>query len=105
MNIKINSLEDLEKLVLSPKISKLDKYRVFSQALKSYPITFIEVVSDENDILNGIDDNGNTLIPRMQKIIAELKNDPKAAFYSGMCVLMNGNENDPPPDALIDFRD
>jgi hypothetical protein len=103
--VKINSLDDLEKIVLNPKISKLDKYRVFSEALKSFPIVFIEIITDSSDLQNGIEDERGVLIPQMTKIISELRNNPAATHYSGMSVIRNEADNEAPPDAIIDFSD
>jgi len=105
MNIKINSLDDLEKIVLNPRISKIDKYRIFSQALKSYPIVFIEIITDSSELQNGIEDERGLLIPQMTKIISELRENPAATHYSGISVLRNEADNEAPPDAIIDFRD
>lgn len=103
--VKINSLDDLEKIILNEKIPKVDRYKVFSQALKQYPIVFIEIVTDDNELENDIEDKDNTLIPRMQKIISELRIDPAAKHYSGMCVVRNEATNEAKPDAIIDFRE
>ncbi|MBZ4044503.1 hypothetical protein [Flavobacterium hibisci] len=102
---KITSLDTLEKLVLNPKISKADKYQVFSQALESFPIIFIEIVLDDDESRNGIEDKDNTLIPQMLKILAEIRNNPAAKHYSGLSVMRNDTERVSPADAIIDFRE
>lgn len=104
--IKINNLDDLEKLVLNPKISKVDKYLIFKQVLHAYPIIFIDIVLDDSEAINGIEDENNTLIPKMQKIISEIRNNPTAKNYSGMSIIRNDSREDAPPDAIIiDFTD
>lgn len=104
--MKITTLDQLEKLVLNPKVSKADKYRVFSQALQSFPIIFIEIVTDDSELINGIEDKNNTLISQMLKIISEIRNDPTASQYSGMSVVRNSTESERvPPDIVIDFTD
>lgn len=105
MNIKINTLDDLERFVLNPKISKSNKYRVFSNVLKSYPIIFIEIVLDDSEHLNGIEDPDNRLIKDMQRIISEIRLNPVAKHYSGLSVVRNEAQNEVPPDAIIDFRE
>ena len=99
--LKITTLDQLEKLVIDRKISKIDRYNVFKQALKSYPITFIEIILDDPDEKNEIQDKENRLIPQMQKIIAEIRSDPAARQYS--CMSITRNESDGTPDILIDF--
>lgn len=103
--MKITTLDQLENLVLNPKVSKVDKYLIFKQALKSFPIVFIDVVTDDNELLNGIEDENNTLIPKMKKIISEIRNNPTATNYSGMSVIRNDSREDAPPDVMIDFRE
>ena len=103
--LKINSLDDLEQIVLNEKISKLDRYRIFSQALKSYPIVFIEIITDSSELQNGIEDKRELLIPQMRKIISELRENPTATHYSGMSVIRNEADNEALPDAIIDFSD
>lgn len=103
--MKISNLEDLEDLVLNPKVSKADKYLVFKQVLKSFPILFIEIITDDSELQNGIEDENNTLIPKMQKIISEIRNNPTATNYSGMSVIRNDSREDAPPDVMIDFRE
>lgn len=104
--IKISNLEDLEKLVLNPKVSKEDKYLIFKQVLEGFPIVFIEIVTDDSELQNIIEDKNNTLIPKMQKIISEIRNNPTAKNYSGMSIIRNDSREDAPPDAIIiDFTD
>ena len=104
--MKISNLEDLEKLVLNPKVSKEDKYLIFKQVLEGFPIVFIEIVTDDSELQNIIEDKNNTLIPKMQKIISEIRNNPTAKNYSGMSVIRNDSREDAPPDAIIiDFTD
>ena len=56
--------------------------------------------------MNGIEDENNTLIPKMQKIISEIRNNPTAKNYSGMSIVRNDSREDAPPDAIIiDFTD
>ncbi|RTY80877.1 hypothetical protein EKM05_14030 [Flavobacterium sp. GSP27] len=96
--IKISNLDDLEQLVLNPKVSKKDKFRIFVQALRSFPIVFIEI--------NGIEDGNNLLIPRMLTIIREIRDDPTASSYSGLTVtFLERDKEAPPADAIIDFID
>ena len=104
--MKIYNLEDLEKLVLNPKVSKIDKYLIFKNVLQSFPIIFIDIVLEDSEAMNGIEDENNTLIPKMQKIISEIRNNPTAKSYSGMSVIRNDSREDAPPDAIIiDFRE
>mgnify|MGYP003407782798 FL=1 len=103
--IKISNLEDLEKLVLNPKVSKEDKYLIFKQVLEGFPIVFIEIVTDDSELQNIIEDKNNTLIPKMQKIISEIRNNPTAKNYSGMSIIRNDSREDAPPDVMIDFRE
>ena len=103
--IKISNLEDLEKLVLNPKVSKENKYLIFKHALNGFPFVIIEIVSDDSELQNGIEDENNTLIPKMQKIISEIRNNPTAKKYSGMSVIRNDSREDAPPDVIIDFRE
>ena len=104
--MKISNLEDLEKLILNPKVSKEDKYLIFKQVLEGFPIVFIEIVTDDSELQNFIEDKNNTLIPKMQKIISEIRNNPTAKNYSGMSVIRNDSREDAPPDAIIiDFTD
>lgn len=104
--MKINNLDQLEKLVLNPKITKVDKYQIFRKALQSFPILFIEIISDDTELENNIEDTDNTLIPKMQKIISEIRADPTAGHYSGMSVIRNGpQQGNEPPDTIIDFTD
>ena len=101
--IKINNLDQLEDLVLNPKISKVDKYLIFKQVLKSFPIVFIEIVTDDSELQNGIEDN--RLVNDMQRIISEIRADPTAKHYSGMSIIRNDAQNDYQPDVIIDFRE
>lgn len=103
--IKISNLEDLEKLVLNPKVSKVDKYKVFKNALRAYPIIFIEVVTDDSEAMNGIEDKDKNLIPKILKIISEVRSNPTASHYSGMSVIRNDSREDAPADVIIDFRE
>ena len=104
--IKINNLDQLEDLVLNPKVAKVDKYLIFKQVLHAYPIIFIDIILDDSDAMNGIEDENNTLIPKMQRIISEIRNNPTAKSYSGMSVIRNDSREDAPPDAIIiDFTD
>lgn len=103
--MKISNLEDLEDLVLNPKVSKEDKYLIFSQVLKSFPIVFIEIVTDDSELQKGIEDKNNTLIPKMLKIISEIRNNPTATNYSGMSLIRNDSREHSPPDVMIDFRE
>lgn len=104
--MKISNLEDLEKLVLNPKVSKEDKYLIFKQVLNSFPIVFIEIVTDDSELQNIIEDKNNTLISQMLKIVSEIRNNPTAKNYSGMSVIRNDSREDAPPDAIIiDFTD
>ena len=104
--MKISNLEDLEKLVLNPKVSKEDKYLIFKQVLEGFPIVFIEIVTDDSELQNFIEDKNNTLIPKMQKIISEIRNNPTAKNYSGMSIIRNDSREDAMPDAIIiDFTD
>jgi hypothetical protein len=103
--MKINNLDQLEDLVLNPKISKIDKYLIFKNVLKSFPIIFIDVVTDDSEAMNGIEDENNTLISKMQKIIREIRDDPTASSYSGMSVIRNGAKNEPEANINIDFTE
>ena len=105
-NIKINNLDQLEDLVFNPKISKIDKYLIFKNVLQSFPIIFINIVLDDSEAMNGIEDENNTLIPTMKKIILEIRNNPTAKNYSGMSIVRNDSREDAQPDAIIiDFTD
>ncbi len=105
-NIKINNLDQLEDLVFNPKISKIDKYLIFKNVLQSFPIIFIDIVLDDSEAMNGIEDENNTLIPTMKKIILEIRNNPTAKNYSGMSIVRNDSREDAQPDAIIiDFTD
>lgn len=95
---KIATLDQLEKFILNPKISKADKYKVFSQALQDLPIVFIEIVLDDDESTNGIEDLDNKIIEQMQKIISEIRNNPTAKHYSGISVVRNDTERASPPD-------
>ena len=101
--IKINNLDQLEDLVLEPKVSKIDKYLIFKNVLQSFPIIFIDIVLEDSEAMNGIEDENNTLIPKMQKIISEIRNNPTAKSYSGMSVIRNAAQNEPEPEILIIF--
>lgn len=103
--IKINNLDDLEKLVLNPKVAKVDKYLIFKQVLHAYPIIFIDIILDDSDAMNGIEDKDKNLIPKMLKIVSEIRADPTANKYSGMSVIRNGTKNEPEPEILIDFTE
>ncbi|WP_431241507.1 hypothetical protein ACQ9BO_15680 [Flavobacterium sp. P21] len=100
--VKIDTLEKLEKFVLDNKISKLDKYLVFKEVLKNYPITFIQIILNNDEAKNGIEDPDERLIPQMQKIISEIRADPTAKQYS--CMSVTRNESDT-PDVIIDFSE
>lgn len=101
--MKINNLDDLEKLVMNSKVYLLDKYLIFKQVLQLYPIVFIDIILDDSDAINGIEDKDKNLIPKMLKIIAEIRSNPTAENYSGMSVIRNAAENEPEPEILIDF--
>lgn len=104
--LKIATLDELEKLVLNPKIAKLDKYNVFSKVLQDYPIVFIEIILDVSEELNGIEDKDNRLLNDMKRIISEIRLNPTAKHYSGLSVVRNESHDLEPPDAvLIDFSD
>lgn len=104
--MKINNLDQLEKLVLNPKISKIDKYLIFKNVLQSFPIIFIDVVTADSELLNGIEDKDNRLVNDMKRIISEIRNNPTAKNYSGMSIVRNDSREDAPPDAIIiDFTD
>jgi hypothetical protein len=100
--IKINSLDDLEKIILNDQIAKKDKFKIFSEALKSYPIVFIEIVTDNSEQENDIDDTNGQLIPQMLKIISELRANPAAKHNSGMSVVRNEATNEAKPDKMTD---
>jgi len=102
--LKITTLDELEKLVVNPRISKLDKYNVFSKVLQDYPIVFIEIILDSEE-LNGIEDKDNRLLNDMKRIISEIRADPNAKHYSGLSVVRNESHDLEPPDANIDFRE
>ena len=103
--LKIATLDELEKLVLNPRISKLDKYNVFSKVLKDYPIVFIEIILDDSEATNGIEDKDNRILNDMKRIISEIRADPTAKHYSGLSVVRNDAESSSSPDAIIDFRE
>ena len=103
--MKITTLDQLENLVLNPKVSKVDKYLIFKQVLKSFPIIFIDVVADDSEAMNGIEDENNTLITKMQNIISEIRNNPTAKNYSGMSIVRNGTKNEPEANINIDFTE
>lgn len=101
--MKINNLDDLEKLVMNSKVSLLDKYLIFKQVLQLYPIVFIDIILDDSEAMNGIEDKDKNLIPKMLAIIAQIRADPTAKQYSGMSVIRNAAQNEPEPEILIDF--
>ena len=103
--LKLATLDELEKLVLSPKISKLDKYNVFSKVLQDYPIVFIEIILDDSEELNGIEDKDNRLLNDMKRIISEIRLNPTAKHYSGLSVVRNESHDLEPPDTIIDFTE
>ena len=103
--LKIATLDELEKVVENPKISKLDKYNVFSKVLQDYPIVFIEIILDDSEATNGIEDKDNRILNDMKRIISEIRADPTAKHYSGLSVVRNESHDLEPPDAIIDFRE
>lgn len=103
--LKIATLDELEKLVLNPKISKKDKFQIFTKVLQDYPIVFIEIILDDSEAINGIEDKDNRLINDMKKILYEIRADPTAKHYSGLSVVRNDAESSSSPDAIIDFRE
>lgn len=103
--LKIATLDELEKLVLNPKIPKLDKYNVFSKVLQDYPIVFIEIILDVSEELNGIEDKDNRLLNDMKRIISEIRLNPSAKHYSGLSVVRNESHDLEPPDTIIDFTE
>lgn len=103
--LKIATLDELEKLVLNPKISKLDKYNVFSKVLQDYPIVFIEIILDVSEELNGIEDKDNRLLNDMKRIISEIRLNPTAKHYRGLSVVRNESHDLEPPDTIIDFTE
>lgn len=100
--MKISTLDQLRKFVLNPKIATYDKYFVFKNALKAYPIIFIDLVSDEGE--KGIRDLEHKLIPDMLRILSDIEADPKANHYKGMTVSISGYVADS-NDIIIDFRE
>ena len=103
--LKITTLDQLEKLVLNPKISKSDKFQIFTKVLEKYPIVFIEIILDDSEAINEIQDKDNRLVNDMRKIISEIRADPTAKHYSGLSVVRNESHDLEPPDAIIDFRE
>ena len=103
--LKIATLDELEKLVLNPRISKLDKYNVFSKVLKDYPIVFIEIILDGGEATNGIEDQDNRILNDMRKIISEIRLNPTAKHYSGLSVVRNDAESHNPNATIIDFTE
>ena len=87
MNIKINSLNDLEKFIKDDNITKKDKFTVFSEALKELPTFCFKVILDETELDNPIFDPVNLMVSQMLKIIAEIRADPHKTYYSGMMVI------------------
>lgn len=103
--LKINSLDDLEKIVLNPKISKLDKYTIFSKVLQDYPIIFIEIILDDSEAMDGIEDKDNRLVNDMKRIISEIRLIPTAKHYSGLSIVRNDAESHNPNATIIDFTE
>lgn len=103
--LKITTLDQLERVVENPKISKLDKFQIFTKALEKYPIVFIEIILDDSEELNGIEDKDNRLLNDMKRIISEIRLNPTAKHYSGLSVVRNDAESSSSPDAFIDFRE
>ena len=103
--LKITSLNELEELVLNPKISKSDKFQIFTKVLEKYPIVFIEIILDDSEATKGIEDKDNRLVNDMRKIISEIRLNPTAKHYSGLSVVRNDAESSSSPDAIIDFRE
>lgn len=103
--LKINSLDDLEKIVLNPKISKLDKYTIFSKVLQDYPIIFIEIILDDSEAMDGIEDKDNRLVNDMKRIISEIRLNPTAKHYSGLSIVRNDAESHNPNATIIDFTE
>ena len=103
--LKIATLDELEKLVLNPKISKLNKYNVFSKVLQDYPIVFIEIILDDSEELNGIEDKDNRLVNDMKRIISEIRLNPTAKHYSGLSIVRNDAESHNPNARIIDFTE
>lgn len=85
--LKITTLDQLEKLVLNPKISKKDKFTVFSEVLKELPTFCFKVILDETELENPIFDPANLMVSQMLKIIAEIRADPHKTYYSGVMVI------------------
>ena len=71
--LKITSLNELEELVLNPKISKSDKFQIFTKVLEKYPIVFIEIILDDSEAINGIEDKDNRLVNDMKRISKWIK--------------------------------
>ena len=103
--LKIATLDQLEKVVENPKISKKDKFQIFTKVLEKYPIVFIEIILDDSEAINGIQDKDNRLVNDMRKIISEIRADPTAKHYSGLSVVRNDAESSSSPDAIIDYSD
>ena len=103
--LKITTLDQLEKVVENPKISKKDKFQIFTKVLEKYPIVFIEIILDDSEAINEIQDKDNRLVNDMRKIISEIRADPTAKHYSGLSVVRNESHDLEPPDAIIDFRE
>ena len=59
--LKITTLDELEKLVLNPKISKKDKFQIFTKVLEKYPIVFIEIILDDSEAINEIQDKAKLI--------------------------------------------
>ena len=103
--LKITTLDELEKIVESPKISKKDKFQIFTKVLEKYPIVFIEIILNDSEAINGIEDKDNRLLNDMKRIISEIRLNPSAKHYSGISVVRNDAESSSSPDAIIDFRE
>ena len=103
--LKITTLDQLEKVVENPKISKKDKFQIFTKVLEKYPIVFIEIILDDSEAINEIQDKDNRLVNDMRKIISEIRADPTAKHYSGLSVVRNESHDLEPPDANIIFRE
>ncbi len=103
--LEVKSIDELEDLVLNPKVSKEDKYFVFKQVLNLFPIIFIDIILDDSEAINGIEDKDNRLVNDMLKILSEIRADPTAKHYSGLSVIRNDAESHNPNATIIDFTE
>jgi hypothetical protein len=103
--LEVNSIDELEDLVLNPQVSKEDKYFIFKQVLNLFPIIFIDIILDDSEAINGIEDKDNRLVNDMLKIITEIREDPTAKHYSGLSVIRNDSSDRVPHAVIIDFTD